>query len=252
MKWWIFSALCVVASFIALDAKASVNEPWEVDREWSICPLSPKPEIPLLDQSSDPNENADAVRPNRRKLDRREHRYRTGWARIIPTHVKWQYAGGMGYMSFGCGWDYGKKSRWETDLFFGFLPKSKADKFYLTATLKQNYIPWNIAIKDRFSVDPFYCGMYINTIFGRQFWVKQPDRFPKKYYTFSTKMHTYFFIGQRFTVNTNIRNDSRMKGVTFYYELSTCDLYLFSALGNKYLSMKDIMGISFGIKLQLF
>ena len=187
-----------------------------------------------------------------RPLDRRVHRGREGWERIIPTHVKWQYAGGMGYMSLGFGWDYGKKSRWETDFFVGYLPKSKADKFYLTTTLKQNYIPWNIAIKDRMSVDPFYCGVYFNAIYGRRFWGHQPDRFPDKYYTFSTKYHAYLFVGQRLTMNTNIHNDSHFKGVTFYYELSTCDMYLFSKLGNKSLSMKDIMGFSFGVKLQLF
>ena len=177
-----------------------------------------------------------AVRTHRIKrlpLDRRRHACRDGWRRMIPTHVKVQYAGGMGFLSFGAGWDYGRKCQWETDLYLGFLPRSKADKFYVTTTAKQSYIPWSIACGNRFAVEPFYCGMYVNTIIGEKFWVKEPDRYPRKYYTFSTKIHTFLFIGQRLTLYTNRCTRSLLKGVTAYYELSTCDLYLISAVTNK-------------------
>ena len=40
--------------------------------------------------------------------DKRVHRFRKNWERIIPTHSKIQYAGNMGLLSFGTGWDYGK------------------------------------------------------------------------------------------------------------------------------------------------
>ena len=121
-----------------------------------------------------------AGNPKHAPLDRRQHRSREGWERIIPTHVKVQYAGGMGFLSFGAGWDYGRKCQWETDLYLGFLPRSKAGKFYLTATLKQNHIPWDIACGKRFSFTPFYYGLYINTIFGEKFWVREPERDPRK------------------------------------------------------------------------
>ena len=190
--------------------------------------------------------------PKHAPLDRRQHRSREGWERIIPTHVKVQYAGGMGFLSFGAGWDYGRKCQWETDLYLGFLPRSKAGKFYLTATLKQNHIPWDIACGKRFSFTPFYYGLYINTIFGEKFWVREPERYPRKYYTFSTKVHSFLFIGQRFSLRTNRNRTSRLKGITFYYELSTCDLYLISAATNRSLGGRDIVGLSAGVKLQLF
>lgn len=132
------------------------------------------------------------------------------------------------------------------------LPRSRPDKFYVTTTAKQSYIPWSIACGNRFAVEPFYCGMYVNTIIGEKFWVKEPDRYPRKYYTFSTKIHTFLFIGQRLTLYTNRCTRSLLKGVTAYYELSTCDLYLISAVTNKSLDGWDIVGLSFGVKLQLF
>jgi len=195
------------------------------------------------------------IRPagrRRRPLDRRVHTQREGWRRAIPTHVKLQYAGGMGFLSFGAGWDYGRRCQWETDLFLGFLPRSKADRFHVTATVKQNYLPWSIACGSRLAFEPFYCGMYVNTIMGEKFWVREPDRYPRKYYTFSTKVHTFLFIGQRLTLRTSRHARSRLKAVTAYYELSTCDLYLISAVTNRTLDGWDIIGLSFGLKLQLF
>lgn len=191
-----------------------------------------------------------AVPPRPHRLDRRLHRGRAGWERIIPTHLKLQFAGGMGMLSGGIGWDYGKLCRWETDLYLGYLPRTHAERDMVTLTLKQNYIPWSIACGRRFAVEPFYCGVYLNTIFGPQFWVKEPDRYPHGYYTFSTKIRSHVFVGQRFVWYVN--GKGWVKNLTAYYEVSTCDLYLISALKNRYLDASDIISLSFGLKMQIF
>lgn len=43
-----------------------------------------------------------------------------------------------------------------------------------------------------------------------------------------------------------------MRHVSLFYELSTCELYLISKVTNKSLSMRDILRLSFGVKVQLF
>ena len=51
----------------------------------------------------------DSIAPavKERRWDKREHlRYDERWERLKPTHLKWQYAGGMGLNSVGVGWDY--------------------------------------------------------------------------------------------------------------------------------------------------
>ena len=86
----------------------------------------------------------DSIAPavKERRWDKREHlRYDERWERLKPTHLKWQYAGGMGLNSVGVGWDYGRRCQWETDFLVGFLPAKYAEKFRLTFTVKQNYIP---------------------------------------------------------------------------------------------------------------
>ena len=181
------------------------------------------------------------VKPN--KYDKRIHRYRGHWEKLIPTHTKVQFAGNMGLLSFGTGWDYGKKNQWETDVFLGFIPKYDSKRTKVTMTLKQNYMPWSLNLGR---------GIYFNTVFGNEFWVHEPDRYPKGYYGFSSKIRSHIFLGQRLTYDIDPQRRYTAKSITFFYELSTCDLYLISAATNSYLRPRDYLSLSFGLKLQLF
>ena len=184
------------------------------------------------------------------RYDRRVHRYRRHWEALIPTHTKIQFAGNMGLLSFGTGWDYGKRNQWETDLLLGFIPKYSSKKAKVTMTLKQNYMPWSINLGKGFSTEPLACGLYLNTVFGNQFWVSEPERYPKGYYGFSSKVRIHVFLGQRLTYDIDPNRRFLAKSVTFFYEISTCDLYLISAVTNSYLRPRDYLSLSFGLKFQ--
>ncbi|MDR2859508.1 MAG: hypothetical protein LBV64_03845 [Mediterranea sp.] len=183
--------------------------------------------------------------------DKRVEKRQTQWDKLIPTHTKMQFAGGMGILSLGGGWDYGKNNQWETDVFLGFLPKYSTDKTKILFTLKQNFIPWEKNFNECISLDPLSCGLYINTIFDDDFWVHELDKYPNNYYSFSTKMRFNIYVGQRLTYK--IPHDKRFfsKSVTFFYEISSNELYIVSAFTNSYLKPKDYLRLSFGIKLQL-
>lgn len=196
---------------------------------------------------ANPTDSLEAVLP--RKWDKRIHQKYEGWERLRPTHVKYQYAGGMGVSAFGIGWDYGKRRQWETDFLVGFLPSKYADKFRLTFTVKQNYIPWSMSFDEHWALEPFYCGLYVTTIAGEEFWKQEPGRYPNRYYNFSTKLRPYIFIGQRINFNWN---NNLVKHISLFYEISSCELYIISKITNSSLKMKDILRFSFGAKIQLF
>ena len=86
-----------------------------------------------------------------------------------------------------------------TDILLGFIQKYSSKKAKVTMTLKQNYMPWSINIGKGFSTEPLTCGLYVNTVFGDQFWVNEPERYPKGYYGFSSKVRFHVFMGQRLT-----------------------------------------------------
>jgi len=193
----------------------------------------------------------DSIRELRRQLhfERRRENYREGWQKLIPKYQKLQYAGSIGFLSIGLGWDYGKQHQWETDLLWGFVPRFSSDETKLTFTVKQNYIPWRIALHERWNLEPLTAGLLMNTVLDDDFWKSEPDKYPNGYYNFSTKVRFHVFLGQR--ISFGLKRAAPFKRITFYYELSSCDLYIISIATNKYLNLSDLLSLSFGVKLQI-
>lgn len=154
----------------------------------------------LSDSLSDSLSRAKREARRTRYGDHRTYRGYEGWKKVVPTHVKLQYAGDMGVFAAGCGWDYGRKEQWETDFMIGFLPKKYADKAHLTCTLKQNYSPFSLQINKNLSFEPIVCGLYMTMIYGEKYWVREPSRYPMKhYYGFTTRIRFNIFIGESLT-----------------------------------------------------
>lgn len=185
------------------------------------------------------------------KYDKRVHRYRKQWASLIPTQFVVQNAGNMGILSAGIGWDYGKRRQWETDFLWGYIPAHKSSRGKLTTTLKENYIPWSISVSPSLSIEPLTASIYLNTVYGHEFWRTQPSRYPDKYYNFmSTKFRLNVALGQRLTWQIPKNRRKYAKSITFFYEVGACDLYLRSKLLDGTVPLKDILGLSLGVKLQ--
>jgi hypothetical protein len=183
-----------------------------------------------------------------RNYESRMEKRQTYWQQLIPTHHQIQYAGGMGLLSIGAGWEYGNKKRWETDIFFGFLPRYATEESNWTFTLKQIYIPWNVDLGKNFSLDPLSCGLYANTILNEKFWLSEPDKYNGPYYSFSTKLRFHIFVGQG--IRYYVPRDKRFvwESISLFYEISSNELYIVSAAGNRYLKPSDYLRLSLGVK----
>jgi len=186
------------------------------------------------------------------KYEKRVVSYKSQWNKLVPRYTKIQYAGGMGLISIGTGWNYGKNKQWETDILFGYLPRYSTKKSKITFTLKQNFIPWSKRLNKNFSLEPLATGLYVNTIFDGEFWVNEPDKYPNGYYSFSTKMRFNIYLGQRITFHIPSEKRFFTKSITAFYEISSNDLYIVSAFTNSYLKPTDYLRLSFGLKMQLF
>lgn len=185
------------------------------------------------------------------RYDRYVERYKSGWNSLIPRYFKTQFAGSMGVISIGPGWNYAK-DKLETDLLIGFIPKFSDRKRKMTLTIKQNYMPWRKHYGTDWIFEPLACGIYINSILDNRFWAAEPGKYPSGYYKFSTKIRFHVFVGQRITFKLSEGKKRRHHSLTAYYEISSCDLYIVSAATNKYLKPSDYLSLSFGIKAQIF
>jgi hypothetical protein len=172
---------------------------------------------------------------------------------FVPSQLVIQNAGNMGVVSAGVGWNYGKRRYWETQLLLGYIPEHQSNKNKMTITLKENFLPWHIRIGHLCSIEPFEASIYLNTVYGHEFWRSQPSRYPDGYYDFlSTKFRFNAAIGQRVTWQMGSKGRHSGQSVSLFYEISSCDLYIRSKCLDSSVSLSDILGLSVGVKLQMF
>lgn len=124
-------------------------------------------------------------------------------------------------------------------------------------TLKENYIPWSVDLSrmarwsNGLSIEPLSASIYLNTVYGHEFWGHQPSRYPDKYYEFmSTKFRLNIALGQQVTWQIPTEKRRRNKSIILFYELSSCDLYIRAKFQDSSVPLKDILGLSIGLKLQ--
>ena len=184
------------------------------------------------------------------RYDKRVHYYRKNWGELIPTQGIVQVCGNMGVFSIGLGWDYGKRRQWETNLLVGWIPRFDSSNSKLTFTLKENYIPWSRYLDKGWSFEPLECSLYLNTVFGHDFWTKQPTKYENGYYPFSTRIRPNLAVGQRFTKLIPDSRRKRIKSFTMFYELGTNDIYFMRFYRNGSAGFWDVFGLSFGVKAQ--
>lgn len=180
--------------------------------------------------------------------------YQRFWRSLIPNQSRFQYAGNVGMFNLGLGWHYGGKERrlWETDFMFGLLLKHNTPHNHMTFTLRQSYIPFRFPLVWNFKFEPIATGLMINTITGEEFWVREPSKYPRKYYGFPTAVRAYIFLGQRIRWEIPESRRKYVKAISFCYELSTYDLAIASYVTNNYLSLRDILSLSVGLKVEAF
>lgn len=185
------------------------------------------------------------------RYDKRILRYRKHWDVLMPTQNVIQFCGNMGFVSVGIGWDYGKRSQWETHLLFGLIPKYDSHAVKATITLKENFIPWRRELGKGWQFEPLECSLYFNTVLGHDFWTKQPTKYESGYYPFSTRIRPNLALGERFSYDFPHNKHKYVKGVTLFYELSTNDIYFMRFYRNGNAGFWDVFGLSLGAKLQI-
>ena len=174
------------------------------------------------------------------------------WNSLIPNLSHLQYAGDIGMISMGMGWDYGKHNQWETFLIFGITPRNHTPRTYVTMAVKEMFTPWDVKVWRHVEISPLFASFTISTLLDGEFWVKNPERYPSGYYSFSTKTRLHLGIGQKIKLK-NIQHKSHfLKHLALFYEVSTCDLYLINKIRNRSIPTKDIICLAIGIQATFF
>ncbi|MFT3738076.1 MAG: hypothetical protein QM786_04920 [Breznakibacter sp.] len=159
---------------------------------------------------------------------------------FLPDFYRIQFAGQIGFVSLGAGYQVGK--RYEPALYLGFLNYTFGGSEYTVTTL---------SLKNTFklSKQPLWGGLYpvaglsVNWGYTENTFNKLPPHYDDKYY-FQNKIHLAPFVGGQWVFPLKGR---KLKAVGAAVEFHTLDAYLLEAIRTRYVGWDDIWNLSLGV-----
>lgn len=165
----------------------------------------------------------------------------------LPDYVKFQFAGGIGFLSGGVGYTF-FNHRLDVTLFYGYVPKAyslddlHSISLQLTAKLIQ------IPLSNEMVLLPLNFGWFAHHTFGSEYWVTLPDNYPDDYYWWSPGRNAGVFVGAELKTKL-LATKTPASGMSFYWRVGTRGLYLASIAQNSVIPIADIIEFGFGIAL---
>jgi len=170
---------------------------------------------------------------------------------LIPSSALTQYAGSIGLMSVGAGYELFKNDRGSLDFMYGYVPRNRGGRLHIT-TVKFAYRPFEVKLNDWAKLYPLNPGAFISYHFGPKFdfqWDK--DTYEDGYYWWSTALRPHISVGTEVKIDTRkVAPSLNIKSLSVYSEFNTNELYLVSYYQNAgTLSVTDIFKLGFGIRV---
>jgi hypothetical protein len=160
------------------------------------------------------------------------------------TYVKMQYAGNIGLVSFGAGYDF-LKSRISVDLSYGNLPK------YING-VRVNIIAFKPAwhfkpLELRYFNADLYLGSSFNYSIGRNIYTKAPNYYPLDYvYPNAFSFNPLLGLRTRFK-----SKDYELKKMAWYVEMGTVDLKVWYAFRTREVNILKIWNLGIGFLIDI-
>lgn len=171
---------------------------------------------------------------------------------LIPDEAIMQFAGSIGYISGGIGYELFKNDRGSLDFLYGFVPGSKGGVLNI-ATIKFSYKPWMIKINDWAMIYPANPGIFLTYTFQEELSYRfSTDQYPKGYYFWSEALRPHLSISSEVKLNAQkLLKGSAVKAITLYSELNTNDYYLINYFQSmSALNPSDIFALGLGLRLK--
>jgi len=166
---------------------------------------------------------------------------------IIPDQANIQYAGSIGYMSIGMGYNLFKEKA-ALSFHYGYVPEVKGGELHITA-IKFEYKPWAIRIKDKLIFHPINPVLFLSYTLGKNFGFSfDSDQYAKGYYFWSPALREHLGISSELKILGD--RSSRIKAISLYTEANTTDLYMISWFENRTSTpIYEIFHLGFGMRM---
>jgi hypothetical protein len=161
----------------------------------------------------------------------------------VPDYVKVQFAGNIGLVAVGAGYQLFNKVLY-TELLYGFVPESvsKSDEIHLI-TIKNTFPVFRKELGKNFTISPI-AGFATTYEIGTNSFTTLPSIYPEGYYV-PNAFHFTLFGGAM--VHKDFKDSKMIKGADFYFEVGTVETYLWYVITSKEVSTSDVFSTSIGI-----
>lgn len=139
-----------------------------------------------------------------------------------PDYFKVQYAGNIGFMSMGLGYQWWRHIA-QTDLLYGYVPENHGNATIHTFTLKNMFRLYEFEIFEKYNLCPTL-GLSISLEPGENSYMRIPSRYPDGYYTSNS-----FYACLNAGVKTNLifNNERYFSAMDIYFEVNTLADYAY-------------------------
>jgi hypothetical protein len=166
-------------------------------------------------------------------------------SRYIPEYYALQYAGSIGTLSIGAGYDLWK-NKGLLSFHYGYVPRSLGGDLNIVAS-KFSYKCWTFKYQPNTQINLFTVGAMISYHIGEQFHSRWPSRYPRDYYWWRPSLRVHLLIEN--SIDISLRRGP-VKLLTAYVEANANELYLASFAGNlRTLSLGDIFKLGIGVRV---
>lgn len=167
------------------------------------------------------------------------------YKRFLPDYVKLQFAGGIGFVSLGVGYTFFKQ-KLEVSYFYGYVPEFVSTDDLHSVSLQLTAKLLRFKISNSVELMPLNFGWFIHHTFGKEYWIKLPDKYPEGYYWWSPGRNPGVFLGGE--IKTKLfSNKTPASGTVFYIRAGSRGLYIASKFGNSSIPLSDIIEFGFGV-----
>jgi hypothetical protein len=166
---------------------------------------------------------------------------------LIPDQAIIQYAGSIGYLSAGLGYNFFKE-RSVLSFHYGIVPVNKGGELNIVA-VKFDYRPFSIKIGDHLLFHPVNPVIFLSYTLGNDFRFRfNQDQYTKGYYFWSPALREHLGVSSELKLLGD--NSSKIKSISIYAEANTNDLYMVSWYANRTSTpIYKIFHTGFGLKI---
>jgi len=161
-----------------------------------------------------------------------------------PDYTKLQYAGNIGFMSIGLGYEWWRSNA-QTDFIYGFVPYNKGEAVIHTFTLKNTFRLYKFDLYGKFNISPTL-GFSLSIEPGENSHLDVPDKYPDGYYGPNS---FYACLNAGLKTNFVFKEKRHFSSMDIYCEINTLADYVYYNIKAQEDWEDDILSLALGVNV---